>query len=777
MVRSRLQFLLPLAFTTLALAIAAAAQNPRPAPRFDAWKIIGPGGGGTMIGPTISPSDPNLVVEHCDMTGAYITHDGGQSWRMFNLRSGISTFAFDPRNPSRIYAGGAALWRSDNGGQTWRMLFPNPAKKTVEHQNGDHGEYSLTSNDGNYVSGLVIRQIVVDPENSNVVHIAFSDPQFGGTTLLVSKDSGASFHDEHQFPSEKNLLLLAYPGGGRLAIGSQGVYRGKAESPKPIAGSGETVVNASAGAVQGTEYAFATASNGELFVSEDDGLTWQLRTPALGQKSGNFEAVAAESDNGKIAYIGFRDLILSDRPGELSNGIAKTVDAGKSWSIVFRESTQPAANLDPSWIEQRATGTEWDGYQSIIFDAPDSLGIAPGHPDICYASDLFRTYRTLDGGKTWAQVNSVRLPDNHWTTRGLDVTTAYGVQFDPFDANHVFIDYTDIGAFHSYDGGQSWQSATNGIPDKWRNTTYWLAFDPGVKGLMWGAFSSVHDLPRPKMWRHGNFLQRARGGIAVSTDGGQSWTPSNSGMKDTAFTYVLLDPQSPLGQRTLYACGFGVGVYKSTDSGKTWQLKNEGIAETNPFAWRITRANDGTLYLIVARGNQGSYGMTAGSGALYKSVDAAGHWTKLSLPAGVNGPSGLALDPRDNRRLYLAAWGRERTDVDTGGGVFLSTDAGQSWKKVFSQAQHVYDVTIDPKAPDTLYICGFDAAAYRSTDAGLHWTRIRGYNFKWGHRVIVDPNDSSMIYIATYGGSVWHGPAAGDPAATEDIETPVPIAQ
>jgi hypothetical protein len=33
-----------------------------------------------------------------------------------------------------------------------------------------------------------------------------------------------------------------------------------------------------------------------------------------------------------------------------------------------------------------------------------------------------------------------------------------------------------------------------------------------------------------------------------------------------------------------------------------------------------------------------------------------------------------------------------------------------------------------------------------------------------------------MIYIATYGGSVWHGPAAGDPTATEDIETPVPVA-
>ena len=115
--------------------------------------------------------------------------------------------------------------------------------------------------------------------------------------------------------------------------------------------------------------------------------------------------------------------------------------------------------------------------------------------------------------------------------------------------------------------------------------------------------------------------------------------------------------------------------------------------------------------------------------------------------------------------------------MDFGGGVFLSTDGGQSWKPVFNLSQHVYDVTIDARAPDTLYISGFDAAAYRSTDAGLHWTRIRGYNFKLGHRVIVDPSDASMIYITTFGASVWHGPAAGDATAPEDVENPVPVAQ
>jgi photosystem II stability/assembly factor-like uncharacterized protein len=764
-------FYIPVA--SLFLCVAAAAQSAGPAPRFDAWKIIGPGGGGTMISPTISPHDPAVVVEHCDMTGNYITLDGGQSWRMFNLRSGIVTFAFDPDNPRRIYAGGAALWRSDDSGQTWRMIFPNPAKKTIEHQNGDHGDYSLTSNDGNYVTGLSISQIVVD---SIGAHIAFFDPQYGGTTLLISRDAGATFRHEHDYMSDK-ILLLHYRNGDRLAIGALGVYQGRATSARWIADAGVKIAHASAGDADGKTYVYATTEMGDLFVSEDDGATWQMRTPALGQQSGQFGAVATAQSNGRIAYVGFRGLKLGEGPENLYNGIAKTLDAGKSWSIVFRESTRAASNLDASWIEERAVGTEWDGYKSIIFDAPYSLGAAPGNPDICYVTDLFRTYRTLDGGKTWAQVNSARTADHHWATRGLDVTTAYGVQFDPFDPRHIFIDYTDIGAFNSHDGGQSWESATNGIPDAWRNTTYWLAFDPQVKGLMWAAFSGIHDLPRPKMWGRGNFIDRATGGVGISTDGGRTWTPSNTGMRETAVTHVLLDSASPVGQRTLYACAFGVGVYKSTDNGKAWQLKNTGITESEPFAWRIVQAGDGSLYLIVARSNEGRFGQTSGSGAIYKSIDGAEHWTKMKLPEGVNGPNGLALDPRDNRRIYLAAWGQEREGVDTGGGVFLSTDGGQSWKLIFNQSQHVYDVTIDPGAPDKLYICGFDAAAYRSTDAGLHWSRIQGYNFKWGHRVIIDPSDSSKIYITTYGGSVWHGPAAGDPSATEDSLAPIPIAQ
>jgi photosystem II stability/assembly factor-like uncharacterized protein len=129
----------------------------------------------------------------------------------------------------------------------------------------------------------------------------------------------------------------------------------------------------------------------------------------------------------------------------------------------------------------------------------------------------------------------------------------------------------------------------------------------------------------------------------------------------------------------------------------------------------------------------------------------------------------LTIDPNEPQRLYLSAWGRYAHSGDEGGGVFLSTDAGATWKNIFNAGQHVYDLTIDAQNTKRLFITGFDSGAWRSDDQGATWSRLRGFNFKFGHRVFIDPQDRSKVYIATFGGSLWHGPAAGDPQAAEDV--------
>ncbi len=379
-------------------AVPACSQGPR----LNQWKVIGPGGGGTTIAPTISPRDPAMVVEHCDMTGGYITYNDGQSWRMFNLRGGVEVFAFDPADDRVIYAGNEALWRTSDRGKTWAMLFPSPSRHTVEHETGDHAEYTVTSDDPSYPGGSVTA-IAVDPADTG--HIVTAWAKRGGAAELVSSpDGGRSWKVLTSLPGRVSLLLVNAAGitamsGPAAFLVSPG---GKSTELGRISG---TVKSASAARSRNSVWLYATNTEGHLFVSKNSGADWKDETPALGQSAGRFEAVATSEHHPDVAYVGFRRLQVEPGAEHRYNGVAKTTDGGSTWKIVFKESTRAAENLKGTWIEERASQNGED----IWFDSAYSLGVSPTHPDVVYATDLFRTYRTLDGGTRWEEVNSTRI--------------------------------------------------------------------------------------------------------------------------------------------------------------------------------------------------------------------------------------------------------------------------------------------------------------------------------------------------------------------------------
>src|SRR5882762_11137876 len=123
----------------LLVCVASALAAERPG----GFRIIGPGGGGAMFHPTISPHDPKTVLISCDMTGSYISHDGGDTWRMFSLRGVVRFFVFDPQDPKVLYAQADGLWRSRDRGDTWNLVYPKASSLKEIKMSSDHADEDL----------------------------------------------------------------------------------------------------------------------------------------------------------------------------------------------------------------------------------------------------------------------------------------------------------------------------------------------------------------------------------------------------------------------------------------------------------------------------------------------------------------------------------------------------------------------------------------------------------------------------------------------------------
>jgi photosystem II stability/assembly factor-like uncharacterized protein len=754
------------------------------------WDKVGPGGGGAMFWPAISPHDPDYAYVACDMTGSYVTYNGGMSWRMFNLHGGVSFFTFDQANPAVVYACSIALFKSADSGKTWKIVYPVPSEVAGIISKGDHAEESVVMRDSTRREVLAL---AVDPANSLKLHAAISID--GNTGYYISDDQGDSWLKVRNIEKEvKNIFIdpasslddrtIYFTCSNEVIAREKGKWSTNYGVPgvnrlnEYCAGFDSLKEKLIIYSISGKSYFNPDGDPSGIYFSENGGKTWENRQEGLiklnqpGALPPEWRAIATCASDPSFVYVSYSG--LNGSKDTICSGVAKSEDYGKTWDLVWqdrrtRNGDISTSNYKKGWIDEQF-GPGWG-------ENPFSIAVAPHYPDICFTTDFGRAIKTADGGKTWEQIYTDKKEGYGWISRGLDVTTGYNIVTDPFDHFHRFLANTDIGLLESNDGGESWISVTkdNGIPRGWMNSTYWLVADPEVKGRWWGAMSDVHDLPRPKMWRRRS-TESYEGGIVYSENGGKTWQPVSNDIGEAAITHLLIDPDSDKRSRIIYACVFGRGVYKSIDGGKTWNQKNNGIEGKEPFAWRITRNNkSGEIFLVICRrSDNGSYG-DENDGAVYRSDNGGESWKRMILPEGTNGPMSIELDPDNPERMILSAWGRVspgQFTPDSGGGIFLSADDGKTWRQTLATDQHIHDITIDTRN-NSWYACGFNGSAYRSDDRGETWNRLKGYNFKWGKRVEPDPDDPEKIYVITFGGGVWHGPAKGDESSCEDIVSPV----
>ena len=147
-------------------------------------------------------------------------------------------------------------------------------------------------------------------------------------------------------------------------------------------------------------------------------------------------AIATSLHHPEIAYVSYSELVLD---GKSWMGVAKTSNAGRDWQLVWKESSEAAATMFMTIGLLRGSALPGERIRST------------SRLPIRMQSELMPLILAARCGprmaaRLGAAVYSRNVNGKGWTTVGLDVTTTYGVHFDPFDAKRMFITYTDIGA-------------------------------------------------------------------------------------------------------------------------------------------------------------------------------------------------------------------------------------------------------------------------------------------------------------------------------------------
>ncbi len=169
--------------------------------------------------------------------------------------------------------------------------------------------------------------------------------------------------------------------------------------------------------------------------------------------------------------------------------------------------------------------------------------------------------------------------------------------------------------------------------------------------------------------------------------------------------------------------------------------------------------------------------VAVGSGGVWKTDNAGTTWTPIFDEQGSYSIGDVTVDPGNPRVVWVGTGenvsGRH---VGWGDGVYRSADGGGTWTRMgLENSEHIGKILIDPRDSDVVYVAaegplwaaGGDRGLYKTSDGGRSWERVLYVDENTGVTDIAfHPTDPDVIYAATYDRRrhVW-GFMAGGPGS------------
>jgi len=267
-------------------------------------------------------------------------------------------------------------------------------------------------------------------------------------------------------------------------------------------------------------------------------------------------------------------------------------------------------------------------------------------------------------------------------------------------------------------------------------------------------------------------------GVYRSADAGETWT--HAGLKDSrVIARVVVHPTDP---NTVWAAATGDvwnpggerGVYKTTDGGKTWK---QVLAAPAPYDKKvgscdlvIDPSNPDVLYAAMYGRRRTPWSFEVGTaytdgkdfGGIFKSTDGGNTWKKLTQGLPVNtGNIGLDVYAKDPKIVYAIVYssdgGGNRGLMEVKnktGGVFRSEDGGETWKRMNDLNPRPFYFSTIRVAPDNdkrIHVLGF--SLHVSDDGGLSFREDLFEKVHPDlHAMRIDPRNPKRIMLGTDGG-------------------------
>ncbi len=652
-------------------------------PASASWSPLGGGPVEPVINLRLHPAKPQLLYARVseDTFEAYLwrSRDGGATWR--DVQSGLlhptTALALDPADPERIWVWtpDGQLWHSGDAGETWILLFATPHDQVLPD----------------------VRQLLVD--RGLIYRVESEASGAGGTRVDVSRDGGASFR--------AGASVLHF-------FGTEGIF------VHPV--RGELVAFSAKG----------------LEVSADQGATWSLRgTYRSGFAGGRFAPSSPD------VYYGLPLRVQ----GTLDECLARSDDAGAHWvasarpRLPFGSSLCYDVAIDPRdsrhvWVaavtftsegsgrllfESRDAGASWSPPRGM----PGTGVVAPGG-DVVYTAGTYAggiqgrgLYLSEDGGRTWQAKHqgiangdlrrgfvAQRLPSGG-AGRRLNA-----LQTPPGDSPAALV---------RSDGGKGWVKSLN---------------RPG----------SLADAGRP-------FLVAVdeHGAVVRSQNGGETWSAVASAPLNPLSLCSSLGQPRFVSLEAFEDVGASgrVAFWTSDDAGSTWRRTSRGLPINCNHAISVDWCPTYPAYAVDPFNTRRRWVAIAGGffvqTGLFLSENGGGSWHTASTE--LSEIFALAADPKVEDRLLAGTFT----------GLFLSEDGGRHWRAFgdgLPEGDGVRQLAWDPRAA-TWYAATSSQGIFRSLDNGFTWSLLAGAPDHDAPAIAVDPRLPTALLAAFRGQGAW----------------------